>query len=158
MASLPGSRITLTRGTMLNLHDSALAGQLNGSSGREPIPVLARYGLKQLIELDLTAVLTADRLSPPRSASVPTTAAGRAYLSLSWATSPVDSLATGFCIRVSPYQQSDHFCRDHSGLGHRCLHPPAWPQVSVPEAQGGRADARHWLRCWPLQFGGERHC
>ena len=40
---------------------SALAPLLDGSSAEELIPELVRHGLQQLIELEVTAVLGADR-------------------------------------------------------------------------------------------------
>ena len=40
---------------------SALAPLLDGSTAGEPIPELVRHGLQQLIELEVAAVLGADR-------------------------------------------------------------------------------------------------
>ena len=40
---------------------SALASLLDGSSAGELIPMMTRHGLQQLIELEVAAVLGADR-------------------------------------------------------------------------------------------------
>ena len=66
---------------------SALASLLDGSKAGELIPELARHGLQQLIELEVAAVLGADRLSAVRSGSATATATGLAASPPRWATS-----------------------------------------------------------------------
>jgi hypothetical protein len=62
-ARFPGLRTTSTRQTMPKSHWAApeLASLLDGSSAGELIPELARRGLQQLIELEVSDVLGADR-------------------------------------------------------------------------------------------------
>ena len=59
----PGLSPTSTRRTVPKMDSgaSALAPILDGSTAGELIPELVRHGLQQLIELEVTAVLGADR-------------------------------------------------------------------------------------------------
>ena len=62
-ARFPGSSTTSTRQTMPKTYSAApdLASLLDGSSAGELIPALATRGLQQLIELEVAAVLGAER-------------------------------------------------------------------------------------------------
>ena len=62
-ARFPGLSPTSTRRTMPKTHAAppALASLLDSSTAGELIPELARYGLQQLIELEASAVIGADR-------------------------------------------------------------------------------------------------
>lgn len=59
----PGLRTTSTRRNMPSKQSdaSALAPLLDGSTAGELIPEIVRHGLKQLIELEVAAVLGAER-------------------------------------------------------------------------------------------------
>jgi hypothetical protein len=62
-ARFPGSTTSSTIRTLPSPHGSApeLASRLDGSSAGELIPELARNGLQQLIELEASAAVAADR-------------------------------------------------------------------------------------------------
>ena len=57
---------------------SALASLLDGSTAGELIPELASHGLRQRIELVVTNVLSADRMSARKRSSASSTGVGPA--------------------------------------------------------------------------------